>query len=103
MRKNSNVLVSVERAILEVIRSLPRFEAGYVSLLRRPGSMDKERINTFQQYIECRLNYDFFYIPELRGVIEDFDGYLLRVTSVQQPNTKYKNRFSEIRVEVNLS
>lgn len=101
MRKNSNVPISVENAIIGVIKSLPHFEADYISLLRRPGSIDKERIHTFQQYIECRLNNEFFYVPELSEIAEDFDGYMITVTAVQQPDTPYKNRFSEIYAEIN--
>lgn len=104
MRKNSNVPISVENAIQEVIRSLQYYEAEYVSLLRYPGAMDKERIHTFQQYIECRLNNEFFSVPELRDVAEDFDGFLIRVTGVQQPpdrGAQFKNRFTEIHFEIN--
>ena len=101
MRKNSNIPISVENAIIGVIRSLPHFEAEYISLLRKPGSMDKERIHTFEQYIECRLNNEFFSIPELSHVAEDFDGFMIRVVSVQRPDTSHKNRFSEIRAEIN--
>ena len=101
MRKNSNIPISVEAAIVGVIKSLPHFEAEYISLLRRPGSIDKERIHTFKQFIECRLNNEFFFIPELSEIAEDFDGYMITVTMVQQPNSPYKNRFSEIRAEIN--
>lgn len=101
MRKNSNIPISVEAAIVGVIKSLPHFEAEYISLLRRPGSIDKERIHTFKQFIECRLNNEFFFIPELSEIAEDFDGYMITVTMVQQPKSPYKNRFSEIRAEIN--
>lgn len=103
MRKNNTIPINVENAIIGVIRSLQYFEADYISLLRRPGSMDKERIHTFQQYIECRLNNELFYVPELSEIANDFDGYMITVTSVSQPDVPYKNRFSVINAEINVS
>lgn len=102
MRKNSNIPISVENAIMGMIKSLPYFEAEYVSLLRSPGSIDKERIHTFEQYIECRINNEFYSVPEISDIVDNFDGYLISVVSVSQPpNNKYKNRYNEIQIEIN--
>lgn len=102
MRKNSNIPVSVENAIMGMIKSLPYYEAEYVSLLRSPGSIDKERMHSFQQYIECRINNEFFSVPEVRDIVENFDGYLIVVTSVsQEAGQEERNKYREIRIEIN--
>ena len=72
---------SIVEAIKSVNESLKTYEAEWISLKRSPYA-DKERIHSLRQFIECRLNMEFFYIPELREYVENFDGHFLEVMSV---------------------
>ena len=103
MRKNKNIDVTIERAILGVIKSLPSFEPDYISLLRRPGDIDKVRVHTLEEFIECRLNFEFFSIPEIYDYVSDFNGYLIRIVELQVPNDRgRRNRFTIIRAELDF-
>ena len=80
---------SVKAAIRGVNESLRYYEAEWISTQRTPYS-DKERIHTLRQFLECRLNMEFWRIPELSGLVEGFDGHFLEVMSVQGEDDKRK-------------
>ena len=91
----------IKEAIKSVNESLRSYEAEWISLKRCPYS-EKERIHTLRQFIECRLNMEFFYIPELREYVENFDGHFLEVMSVVGEDDKRK-RFEYVEAYVNKS
>lgn len=91
----------IKEAIRNVNESLKSYEAEWVSLKRCPYS-EKERVHTLRQFIECRLNMEFFYIPELREYVENFDGHFLEVMSVVGEDDKRK-RFEYVEAYVNKS
>lgn len=97
----SKVPASVLRAIQGVNESLRYYEAEWVSTQRTPYS-DKERIHTLRQYLECRLNMEFWGIPELSGIVEGFDGHLLEVMSVIGEDSK-RRRFETAIAYINKS
>lgn len=92
---------TVRNAIREVNESLRYFEAEWISTQRTPYS-EKERIHTLRQYIECRLNMEFWKIPELSGLVEGFDGHFLEVMSVIGEDTK-KRKFETAIAYINKS
>lgn len=92
---------NIKEAIKNLNESLKTYQAEYISLKRSPYC-EKERIHTFRQFIECRLNMEFFYIPELQEYVESFDGHFLEVMSVIGEDTK-KRRFQTVTAYVNKS
>lgn len=93
--------IGIKEAIKNVNESLRSYEAEWISLKRCPYS-EKERVHTLRQFIECRLNMEFFYIPELREYVENFDGHFLEVMSVIGEDDKRK-RFEYVEAYVNKS
>lgn len=91
----------IKEAIKNVNESLRSYEAEWISLKRCPYS-EKERIHTLRQFIECRLNMEFFYISELREYVENFDGHFLEVMSVVGEDDRRK-RFEYVEAYVNKS
>ena len=91
----------IKEAIKSVNESLRSYEAEWISLKRCPYS-EKERVHTLRQFIECRLNMEFFYIPELREYVENFDGHFLEVMSVVGEDDRRK-RFEYVEAYVNKS
>lgn len=92
---------SIKTAIMSVNESLRNYEADWVSLKRCPYS-EKERIHSLRQFIECRLNMEFYYIPELREYVECFDGHFLEVMSVIGEDDK-RRRFEYVIAYINKS
>lgn len=94
-------MIDLTDAIKRVNETLRSFEINWISLKRSPYS-EKERIHSFRQFIECRLNMEAYYIPELKEFVEKFDGHFLEVTSVIGENLK-KKRFEYVIAYVNKS
>jgi hypothetical protein len=78
--------------------SLPYYDKGFVSVKRTPVG-DKERVDSLEQFIECRLNYECFEVPELRPFAEAFDGHLFEILEVLDKD-EHKRRFSFVRAEI---
>lgn len=92
---------TIREAIKRVNESLKNYEAEWISLKRSPYS-EKERIHSLRQFIECRLNMEFYYIPELQRYVEGFDGHFLEVMSVIGEDDK-RRRFEYVIAYVNKS
>lgn len=92
---------SIKEAIKSVNESLRNYEAEWVSLRRSPTA-EKERIHSLRQFIECRLNMEFYGIPELQEYVENFDGHFLEVMSVIGEDER-KRRFQYAVAYVNKS
>ena len=90
---------NIVEAIKSVNESLKTYEAEWISLKRSPYA-DKERIHSLRQFIECRLNMEFFYIPELREYVENFDGHFLEVMSVIGEDSR-RRRFEYVIAYIN--
>lgn len=86
---------------VNVNASLPYYEKDYISVKRSPAS-DRERVTSFRQYIECRINYECFGIPQLRPYAEAFDGYLFEVTAVIGQDED-RRRFTIVEAEIRKS
>lgn len=101
MRKNHKISIELEQAIVEVIESLRYYEAEFRSVKRCPLSTDLERIHTLRQYIECRLNFELYSVPELREYAPFFDGHLFNVLSISGVDEK-KRRFQTFEAALNF-
>ena len=91
----------LREACASVCDALKYFEEGYTSAQRTPidGS---ERCESVEQFIECRLNFEAFEIPELSPFVQDLDGYLFNVESVSEFDKK-KRKFKEVVIGLNQS
>lgn len=99
MRKNRKVSIELENAIIDVVSSLRNYEAEYRSLLRYPGA-EKERIHSFSQYIDCRVNFEMYILPGLTDIADNFGGHLFSVIAIEGANERTR-RFSRIVVGIN--
>lgn len=97
----SKIPDSIKLAIGAVNESLKTYEAEWISLKRSPWS-EKERIHSLRQFLECRLNMEFLGVPELSGIVENFDGHFLEVMSVIGEDPK-RRRFEYAVAYINKS
>lgn len=88
----------IKELISRVNSTLGYYEKDYISVKRTPWS-DRERCETFEQYIEARFNYECSQIPELQEALELSEGHLFCCTELLDPDTS-KRRFSLARVEL---
>lgn len=95
------MLTKIPQPILEAIRNvnstLSSYKSEWVSLKRSPW-IEKERIHTLNQFLECRLNMEFYYIPELSPIVEQFDGHFIEIMSVvgEKDKGKFENAIAYI-------
>lgn len=88
----------LKKMVIRINSSLPYYEKNYVSVKRTPLG-DKERVQSFRQYIECRLNFECFNVLELRSFAEEFDGHLFEVTAIIDQDD-LRRRFSYVCAEI---
>ena len=88
--------MNIEEIIKELIScvnsTLGYFESGYVSVKRTPFS-EKERIESFKQYVEARFNYECCKIPELYNAEVMTNGHLFSCIELINPD-EIKRKFS---------
>ena len=82
-----------------VNRYYERFDEAnnYWSSVERTPAGDVERCRTMNQFIECRLNFECFFIQELTEYAKMMDGHLFDVIEVTEIDEK-KRRFKECTV-----
>ena len=85
---------NLKEACANVCDTLKYFEKDYSSASRTPVDCP-ERCSSVEQFIECRLNFECFDIPELQPFVQDLDGYLFQVEEVIDFDKK-KRRFKEV-------
>lgn len=92
---------NLKEACANVCDTLKYFEKDYSSASRTPVDCP-ERCSSVEQFIECRLNFECFDIPELQPFVQDLDGYLFQVEEVIDFDKK-KRRFKEVIISLNQS
>ena len=92
---------NLRQACASVCDTLKYFEENYTSVSRTPVD-GPERCESVEQFIECRLNFEAFEIPELLPFVQDLDGYLFNVESVSEFDKK-KRKFKEVIIGLNQS
>lgn len=88
--------IELKSKISDVIKSLNYYEKGFSSTKRTPVG-DKERSTSLSQYIECRLNFEFFKIPFLKKYEECMDGHLFKVTSIEGEEGR---KFQHVTIQI---
>ena len=91
----------LKQACASVCDALKYFEEDYTSASRTPID-GPERCESVEQFIECRLNFEAFDIPELLPFVQDLDGYLFNVNNVSDFDKK-KRKFKEVTISLNQS
>lgn len=94
--KETNIKQIIKELISRVNSTLGYYEKDYVSVKRTPTSK-RERITSFEQYIEARFNYECCKIPELYDAVMATEGHLFSCSSIENPDTQ-KRRFTAATV-----
>ena len=90
--------VIIRDLIARVNSTLAYYEKDFISVKRTPFS-EKERVTSFEQYIEARFNYECCQIPELKEAVLATDGHLFTCISLENPDTA-KRRFTVATIEL---
>ncbi len=72
----------LKQLVIDINSSLYCYDKDGCSYLKRSPSGELENVVSLRQFIECRLNLELFYIPELTDYVKYFDGHLFTVTQV---------------------
>jgi hypothetical protein len=94
-------ITDLREACASVCDTLKYYEKDFSSALRTPVDCP-ERCGSVEQFIECRLNFECFSIPELLPFVQDLDGYLFQVQEVVEFDKK-KRKFKEVVISLNQS
>ena len=94
-------ITDLKEACASVCDTLKYYEKDFSSALRTPVDCP-ERCGSVEQFIECRLNFECFSIPELLPFVQDLDGYLFQVVEVIDYDKK-KKKFKEVIITLNFS
>lgn len=86
----------IKELISRVNSTLGYYEKDYISVQRTPFS-ERERVTSFEQYIEARFNYECCKIPELYDAVIATDGHLFSCIELVNPDTM-KRRFTTATV-----
>jgi len=65
--------------------TLKYYEADWISAQRTP-EIEKTRVTSFEEYVEIRVNYEAFKIPEFRNAVRLFEGRLFVCNSLTNIN-----------------
>ena len=87
-----------KKAIINVNSSLSMYDKDYV-FLKRYILGEKEKIESFSQFIECRLNFELSLISEIFPYVETFDGFLFKVKNIEGCDDS-KRRFKNVTAEI---
>ena len=93
---------SLKQLVIEINSSLYQYDRDGYSYLKRSPNGDLENIQSLRQFIECRLNLEMYYIPEISEYVKYFDGHLFTVVSVEGLQEE-KRKFSKVHAEMNYS
>jgi hypothetical protein len=91
----------LKTACADVCDTVKYCEKDYTSVIRTPVD-GPERCSSIEQFVECRLNFECFEIPELEAFAKSMDGYLFKVVEVVDFDSKRK-RFKEVIISLNQS
>lgn len=92
----------IKQACADVCSTMKYYEdGGYTSVSRTPVDAP-ERCDSPEQFLEARLNFECFSIPELSRFVEELDGYLFKVVEIKEFDKK-KRKFKEAYITLNLS
>ena len=82
----------VKDLISRVNSTLGYYEKDYISVQRTPYS-ERERVTSFEQYVEARFNFECCAIPELYDAVIATNGHLFKCVELANPDIM-KRRFT---------
>ena len=88
----------IKNLISRVNSTLSYYEKDFISVKRTPFS-ERERVTSFEQYIEARFNYECCQIPELVDAVLATEGHLFSCVSLENPDIS-KRRFTIATIEL---
>lgn len=75
----------IKEVIAQVNRTLPYYEKDFISVQRTPWT-DKERCQSFEQFVEARFNFELSRIPEFSYLEQVFEGRLFGMLELKEPD-----------------
>lgn len=86
----------IKDLISRVNRTLGYYEKDYISVQRTPYA-ERERVGSFEQYVEARFNFECCEIPELYDAVIATGGHLFKCVELANQDTM-KRRFTTATV-----
>jgi len=95
---------STIRKIIEAVNStLKTFDSGWTSVKRFgyvTDDADRERCMTFDKYVECRVNREFWKLDEFKDLFAEFDGNIFEC-KLDEPNlVKRTFKLATLRIKI---
>lgn len=69
----------------KVNATLKYYEADWISAQRSP-ELDRTRVSSFEEFVEIRLNYEAYKLPELKQAVIATSGYLFKCDRLDDVN-----------------
>lgn len=91
--------MEIKEIVTEVIGSLYYYDRDGYSYLKRCPTGDLINTRTLPDFIECRLNLELYYVPELVDLVKYFDGHLLVVSGVTDLDES-KRKYRQVQVDL---
>lgn len=88
----------IKNLISRVNSTLGYYEKSFISAQRTP-ELEKERCESFEEYIEIRFNHEAYKVPELKKAVEETEGRLFSCVELEEPDTT-KRRFKKAVVKL---
>lgn len=89
----------MKEIISRVNQTLGYYEKDFISVKRTPIS-DKERCESFEQYLESRFNYECSRHEELSDIIIMHDGFVFKCKYINEFDSQ-RNRFKQACMTIN--
>lgn len=94
----NNIEEEIKLAIQKVNSTLGIYEKDYISQQRTPDT-DREVCRSFEQFIECKLNYECSKLPSLKKLLDETEGHLFFCTKLDEPDLN-KRKFKKAHIKV---
>ena len=94
----SSLKEEIKAAISKVNSTLGMYEKDYISQQRTPET-EREVCRSFDQFVECKLNYECSKLPRLKKVMRETEGHLFLCTKLLEPDLakrKFKMAFFKL-------
>lgn len=88
----------IKKAVSRVNSTLGIYEKDYISQQRTPTT-DREVCRSFEQFVECKLNYECSKFPSMHKIIEETQGHLFFCTKLEEADTT-KRKFKKAHIKV---
>ena len=83
----------------KVNATLKYYEADWISAQRSP-ELEKTRVRSFEEFVEIRLNYEAYKLPELKEAIIVTGGHLFKCEKLDEVND-LRHKFKKAWITLN--